>query len=75
MSNLSRLIGAALILLGTALFAWLAYDATIVVDTLRLAAVASEALVAAVGLGLAAAFVSAGVVCWRRAARQPLGAG
>ncbi len=74
MSDLRKAVGAALVVLGLALFAWLAYDATAVMDTLRLAAVASEGAVAAGGLWLAAGLVGAGVVCLRRAARRPAGA-
>jgi hypothetical protein len=73
MSNLSRVVGAALIVLGLALFTWLAYDATVVMETLRLAAVASEGAVATVGLWLAAGLVGAGAVCLRRAARRAAG--
>ncbi len=66
MKSPSKLVSAVLILFGLSLFVWLLYDATTVVDTLSLGGVASEAVVALVGLAVVAAAIAFGVSSWRR---------
>ncbi len=65
MRSQSKLAALALVAFGLALFAWLLYDASAVVETLGLGSVASEALVALAGLTVVAASVGLGVAFWR----------
>jgi hypothetical protein len=56
-----------LVALSSALVAWVLYDATSVLETLRLAAVVDEASVALLGLALGLASIAVGIALWRRA--------
>lgn len=64
----TRSAGAAgFVALGFALVAWVLYDATSVLETLRLADVVDEASIALLGLALGLASIAVGIVLWRRA--------
>lgn len=63
----TRSAGAALfVALGFALVAWVLYDASSLLETLRFAAVMDEAVAALLGLAFGCASMAVGIVLWHR---------